>query len=142
MSPPKKDDTNVLDDGFVKRVLGILETQRQLIDNNQNVVNGLETLVKAQQSTLDQMRAQLSGVQDQLGVLTEVATKLAILEERRGEDKATLSEMRTKLDKVHDRMLERFPHYDNLVTMYQDMNRKLWGAIFVAGVGLVLRFVH
>lgn len=81
---------------------------------------------------------QLDGMQEQLGMLTEVATKLAFMEERRAEDKLRIVELEKRFEVVRDRVNEKFPQYDSMVETYKSVNNKLWGAIAAALFGLVL----
>jgi hypothetical protein len=71
-------------------------------------------------------------------MLTEVATKLAVMEERRGEDKATIAKLEIRVDKISDRITEKLPQYDGLLETYKSVNNKLWAAIAAAVIGVIL----
>lgn len=110
----------------------------ELTDQASQILNSLQTVVNQQQSILSRQQAQLDNMQEQLGMLTEVATKLAVMEERRIEDKTRISDLEKRFESVRDRVNEKFPQYDALIEMFKTVNNKLWAAIVVAVVGLLL----
>jgi len=110
----------------------------QILNSLQTVVSQQQTMLAGQQSIQTRQQAQLDNMQEQLGMLTEVATKLAIMEERRAEDKGRLADLEERFEKVRDRVNEKFPQYDALTETFKAVNNKLWAAIGVAIVGLLL----
>lgn len=104
---------------------------------NSTVVQQKDLLAEVTQ-VVKRQQHQLDGMQEQLGMLTEVATKLAFMEERRAEDKQRLVELERRFELVRDRVNEKFPQYDSMVDTYKSVNNKLWGAIAAALFGLVL----
>lgn len=77
-------------------------------------------------------------MQDQLGMLTEVATKLAVMEERRIEDKTRVADMEKRMEVVRDMVVSKFPQYDEMMNAYKTINNKLWGALATAVIALVV----
>ena len=110
----------------------------ELTDQAAQILNSLQTVVNQQQSILSRQQAQLDNMQEQLGMLTEVATKLAVMEERRAEDKTRIGDLEKRFESVRDRVNEKFPQYDALTETFKAVNNKLWAAIGVAVVGLLL----
>ncbi len=110
----------------------------QILSSLQTVVAQQGQILQGQQSMLARQQAQLDSMQDQLGMLTEVATKLAVMEERRAEDKTRMTVIEGRMDTVRDRVNEKFPQYDNLLEAYKSVNSRVWGAIGVALLGLIM----
>lgn len=105
---------------------------------NAQILSSLQTVVTQQQHILTRQQTQLDNMQEQLGMLTEVATKLAVMEERRAEDKDRVSEIDSRVGLMRDRVNEKFPQYDGLLEMYKSLNNKLWGAIFVTLISMLV----
>lgn len=114
------------------------DQSNQILQSLQTVVSQQQTMLVGQQTIQSRQQAQLDNMQEQLGMLTEVATKLAIMEERRAEDKGRLADLEERFEKVRDRVNERFPQYDTLTETFKAVNSKLWTAIGIAIVGLLL----
>ena len=110
----------------------------KLSDQQSQILASLQTIVTQQQDILRRQQSQLDNMQDQLGMLTEVATKLAFMEERRAEDKTHLADLEHRFNLVRDRVNEKFPQYDALTETYTAVNNKLWGAIGAAAIGVLL----
>lgn len=102
------------------------------------ILSSLQTVVTQQQHLLSRQQTQLDSMQEQLGMLTQVATKLAVMEERRIEDKSRVAELEDRMEKVRDRVNEKFPQYDGLLDAYKAINNKLWGVLAVALLSLIV----
>lgn len=113
------------------QINNLFSALRDTVSQQKELLGEVTQVVKRQQNQLD-------GMQEQLGMLTEVATKLAFMEERRAEDKLRLIELEKRFELVRDRVNEKFPQYDSMVDTYKSVNNKLWGAIAAALFGLVL----
>lgn len=104
----------------------------------EEILGSLQTVVIQQQNLLERHQKQMDSMQDQLGLLTEVATKLALMEERRIEDKNRVADMEKRMEVVRDMVVAKFPQYDDLLLAYKSLNTKLWGALFTAIIALVI----
>lgn len=104
----------------------------------QTVVGQQATILQGQQQMLSRQESRLDAMQEQLGMLTEVATKLAVMEERRGEDKQALGKLEDRFNLLQNRVIANFPQYDGLVETYKTVNNRLWAAIGVSLMGLII----
>lgn len=102
------------------------------------ILGSLHTVVIQQQNLLERQQRQMDSMQEQLGMLTEVATKLAIMEERRIEDKTRVADMEKRMEVVRDMVVAKFPQYDSLLETYKTLNNKLWGALAAAIVAVII----
>ena len=102
------------------------------------ILGSLHAVVIQQQNLLERQQKQMDSMQEQLGMLTEVATKLAIMEERRIEDKTRVSDMEKRVEVVRDLVVAKFPQYDSMMDTYKTLNNKLWGALAAAVVAVVM----
>jgi hypothetical protein len=109
-----------------------------LLASLQTVVAQQATILQGQQQMLARQDARLDAIQEQLGMLTEVATKLAVMEERRGEDKQALSKLDDRFTAVEKLVIANFPKYNDLVDTYKNLNNKLWSAIGIGVIGVIL----
>lgn len=110
----------------------------KILHNLELVAGQLTSTMSQQGQLLQRQQAQLDGMQEQLGMLTELAMKLAVVEERRAEDKAIVLDLSKRVEVLRDKISERFPLYDRMNDAYVSVNNKLWGAIVVGVVGLLL----
>lgn len=122
----------------VERRAQNLVANNDVLLNLQRVVAQQESILNGQQQLMARQQQQLDSMQDQLGMLTEVATKLAVMEERRGEDKANITKLDDRVTKLHERVSEKFPQYDTLVEAYKALNNKLWAALGTAIISLIM----
>ena len=109
-----------------------------VISSLQTVVAQQATILQNMQQMLQRQDARLDAMQEQLGMLTEVATKLAVMEERRGEDKQALGKLDDRFSAVEKQVTAKFPKYDDLVDAYKNLNNRMWAALGTAAVGLIL----
>ena len=114
-------------------------------DRQDEIVRSLKDLVQQQSTLLNQHQTQINTMQNQLGILTDVATRLAVIEERREQDRdnikilfSQVESVRGRVDVLHTQVTSRFPIYDSLNEVYKTLNAKLWTAIFTGVLGLLL----
>ena len=114
-------------------------------DRQDEVLASIEKSVSQQSLLSAQHQSQINTMQQQLNILTDVATRLAVIEERREQDRDNIKLLFTQVDAVrgrvdvlHTQVTAKFPVYDSLAEVYKAMNAKLWTAILTGVLGLVI----